>query len=519
MNHAQLKKIAKSGSEKKDRVADNLYIKPLKSGDASFIYRGTVAGKRIEIVLGQFGNGPGQMSLLEAKNQAAELQRQVKEGKNPKLEIKKLAAALKDTFDSVAQDHFEGYCRTIKHPDRPRALYKNHIVKALGDMPVSCITRQMIRNVVNSIDAGDKRTANGNALRLIRKILDHAIELGMLETNVATGINLKSIGVKEESRERNLSFEEIPMVLEILRDHVSWDNYLAFILLLILGVRKNELLQAKWTEFDLEKQIWALPKSRGKTNTSIRIAIPEPLMPILLEVKERSGNSDYLFPARRSGSKTAHIGRDTLNAALSKVFGKENKGKKSKPLPNLFEAAGIEHFTVHDFRRTCASRLADLGTTSDVIEKVLNHVVPGVKGTYNRSDYLQDRLEAQTKLCEKLGIASALVKLTVTDAEVAEEVETQVKSTAEPATITSPAPVSTTNKMAACKSPPPSATNEDSTSPISQSNRPSTLSPIPYNFAPTKDVTYGNSVVFNSLRLSGESLTEATDFISPPPPG
>ncbi|WP_422397753.1 hypothetical protein [Shewanella khirikhana] len=173
---------------------------------------------------------------------------------------------------------------------------------------------------------------------------------------------------------------------------------------------------------------------------------------------------------------------------------------------------------MHDFRRTCASRLADLDTNSDVIEKVLNHVVPGVKGIYNRSDYLQDRLVAQTKLSEKLGIASALVKLTVTDAEVAEEVETQVKSTAEPATITSPAPVSTTNKMAACKSPPPSATNADSTSPIPQSTRPSTLAAIPYNFASTKDVTYGNSVVFNSLRLSGESLTEATVFISPPPP-
>ncbi|WP_338591213.1 integrase arm-type DNA-binding domain-containing protein [Shewanella khirikhana] len=330
MKHAQLNKIAKSCSQKKVCVADNLYIKPSKSGDASFIYRYTVARKRIEMVLGQFGNGPGQMSLSEAKSQTAELQRQVKEGKNPKFEIQKEVAKLGDTFDCVAQDYLEEYCRTIKHPDRPRALYKNHIVEALGDMPVSCITAIIIRHAVNSIDAGEKRTANRNALRLITKILDHAIELGMRETNVAKVIKRKSIGVEEEPRERNLSFEEIPIVLAILRDHVSWDNYLAFILLLILGVRKNELLQAKWTEFDLKKQIWALPNSRSKTNKSIKIAIPEPLMPILLEVKQRSGASDYLFPARRSDSKTPHIGKDTLNAALSKVFGKENKGKKSK---------------------------------------------------------------------------------------------------------------------------------------------------------------------------------------------
>ncbi|ABL98529.1 site-specific integrase [Shewanella amazonensis] len=514
MNHAQLIKTAASRSEQKVRVADNLYIKPLKSGVGSFIYRGTVAGKRIEIVLGQFGNGPGKMSKSDAKNQVAELQRQVKEGKNPKLEIKKLAAALQDTFGSVTQDYFEGYCRTIDHPGRPRALYTNYVAKTLGELPVSYITRIMVRDLVNSIDAGVKRTANINVLRLIDKILDHAVELGMLETNVAKGINRKKIGAKAEPRERNLSFEEIPIVLAILRDHVSRDNYLAFILLLILGVRKNELLQAKWTEFDLEKQIWLLPNGRSKTKKSIAIAIPEPLMPILLEVKERSGSSDYLFPARRNGSNVPHTGKDTLNTALSKLFGKENKGKKSRPLPNIFEAAGIPHFTVHDLRRTCSSRLSELSVPDEIIEKILNHTKAGVRGTYNRYDCLKERLEAQTKLCEKLGIASLLV--TGTDAAVAEEVKTEVNSAAIPATIAAPAPVptadastakvaeATTTKKALCKS------TDDSKPSHPQANWPTGRSPMPFSFAGTQGVTSGQSVSLNSLRISGENISVTT---------
>ena len=56
------------------------------------------------------------------------------------------------------------------------------------------------------------------------------------------------------------------------------------------------------------------------------------------------------------------------------------------------KAAGheIEHWTVHDLRRTAATRMAEAGTAPHIVEAVLNHVSghkAGVAGVYNRASY------------------------------------------------------------------------------------------------------------------------------------
>ena len=62
-----------------------------------------------------------------------------------------------------------------------------------------------------------------------------------------------------------------------------------------------------------------------------------------------------------------------------------------KPLP---------HWTIHDLRRTAATRMADLGEAPHVIEAVLNHVSgqrAGVAGIYNRALYKAEKAQALSK--------------------------------------------------------------------------------------------------------------------------
>ena len=50
----------------------------------------------------------------------------------------------------------------------------------------------------------------------------------------------------------------------------------------------------------------------------------------------------------------------------------------------------MKDWTLHDLRRTMATRLADLGVAPHVIEQLLNHQnghKSGVAGVYNRSAY------------------------------------------------------------------------------------------------------------------------------------
>ena len=52
--------------------------------------------------------------------------------------------------------------------------------------------------------------------------------------------------------------------------------------------------------------------------------------------------------------------------------------------------AGVPDWTLHDLRRSTATRLASLGIAPHIIERVLNHAggtFAGVAGVYNRFEY------------------------------------------------------------------------------------------------------------------------------------
>ena len=61
------------------------------------------------------------------------------------------------------------------------------------------------------------------------------------------------------------------------------------------------------------------------------------------------------------------------------------------------ETAEIEHFTIHDLRRTAATEMAELQIAPHITEKVLNHTsgkISGVAAIYNRFEYVDERRRA-----------------------------------------------------------------------------------------------------------------------------
>ena len=65
-------------------------------------------------------------------------------------------------------------------------------------------------------------------------------------------------------------------------------------------------------------------------------------------------------------------------------------------------AQGINPFTPHDLRRTCATRMAGLGIAAQVVEKVLNHSLQGVMAIYNQHDYAAERIAAAEQWADAL---------------------------------------------------------------------------------------------------------------------
>lgn len=383
------------------RYADGsgLYFVMPKSGTPYWMLRYTSNKKRKEMTLGKYAD----ISLKDARFEAASKMKQLREGLDPLLAKKRVEQESIKTVNDLFDEWFKELSKRLKHPNIPKRVYTKDIAPHIGEFKIEQISSRDIRTVITSIkDSGRPSIAN-DALGYCKQLFTFGIKLDLIANNPALAFSFSDAGGVEKSRERALSMDELKQFFSVAKENnhsFSRDNYLACLLLLCLGVRKSELCEAKWNEFDLNEGIWELPANRSKTGVGFTIPLAPEVLEWLNELKVRGFGSEYVFPSRRS-SKKPHMGADTLNRAISKLFGHE-AGKKKQP-PNLM--GDMPHFTVHDLRRTCRTLLAQQGTPGHVAERCLNHKLKGVEGVYNKHDYLDERRVAMT------GIASHVVSL------------------------------------------------------------------------------------------------------------
>lgn len=84
----------------------------------------------------------------------------------------------------------------------------------------------------------------------------------------------------------------------------------------------------------------------------------------------------------------------------------------SKGICRHWQDIGIkEPFTAHDLRRTLRTRLAELGVSDVIAERVLGHKLQGVPAVYNRHDYFSKKRQAlrmrEGKLWRVVGLEKA----------------------------------------------------------------------------------------------------------------
>ncbi len=385
---------------KPGRFADGngLYLVVPSRGRAFWALRFTSNEKRRQMTLGIVDDLP----LANARIEAALKMKQLREGLDPLVAKKRAEYGSMNTVDELFADWHEGNIKRLKHHQIPLRVYTKDIAPVIGEMEPAAVTGRDIRQVLRSITESNRPTIANDALLYCKQLFNHAIKLDIIVSNPASAFAVDDAGGVEKSRDRALTLEELTFTFKMFRkeaDSFTRDNYLACALLVLLGVRKGELTEALWSEFDLNKQIWYLPSERSKSGVAIDIPLPDLAIEWLNELKVRAFDSAYVFPNRRA-SKMPHMGKDTLNRAISKLFGRE-PGRAVQPENKMGD---FEHFTVHDLRRTCRSLLASLGVPGHVAERCLNHKLKGVEGIYNRHDYFDERRDALDLLAKKLAV-------------------------------------------------------------------------------------------------------------------
>lgn len=354
-----------------------------------WLFRYRFGGKQRIVFIGRYPT----MTLAQARKEVKQLSARVVQGHDVAAEKQaRKADALaaieaenhKVTVASVTDEFFERMVigKGLKRAHVIRQRLDKDLVPTLGKMEIGAVKPRDIDAMLQTILKRDVPSIANNVLSWTQRIFTYAVKRHLCESNPAAVFDLSDAGGKAVARDRALSRTELVALFEAMRTTAGFgrENQLAVKLLLLLAVRKQELLAAKWDEFDLDAAVWRLSAERTKTDADIAIPLSPAAIASLWELQVFACGSAYLFPARKAENRRLlTISEATLNRALLAV---------EKNMPNC------EHFTVHDLRRTARTQLAALGVPPHIAEKCLNHKLKGVEGRYDRFDYFEERRQA-----------------------------------------------------------------------------------------------------------------------------
>jgi integrase len=351
-------------------------------GAASWVLRYRHANKARELTLGRYPD----MTLSKAREIASVKRVEVQQLVDVAAVKQQKKAEAKQTHNvsQLAELWLDNAIRRRhKHPEVTERVFKRDILPALGKKDASQITTAEITRLLAKINASGRPTISNDALRHLKAMFAYGEVLGVVDRNPADLIKIEHAGGREKARDRALSQAEITKLFAAIQTSgpaFGRDNELAVKLLLVLACRKMELFAAEWAEFDLEKKLWRIPANKTKSGEARELPLPTGVIDWLNELKGRAHSSEYVFPARRKRKRFKHVSPDTTWHALRKL------------------KHDLEHFTIHDLRRTSRSLMADLSVPFDVAEKILGHKLPGVAAIYDRGGSMEQQRSALEKL-------------------------------------------------------------------------------------------------------------------------
>ena len=345
-----------------DRIA-GFGIRLRAGGTCNWIYRYRIGSKQRSVILGSVTSVP----LAIARKNASILEARVRLGEDPALDRQNAKLEADNTFGVLAAQYLEARkskWRTNTHKDNERYLIRYS--KPLHGVPIAAVSQRNMANLLNSVakDAGD---VAANRLRAaLAAFFGWVIREGVRlpEGNVASYTNKR----EEKSRERVLTDAELKAVWTACPD----DDFGAAVRLLILtGQRRSEIGLLRWDEVGDDQIV--LPGSRTKNGRTHVVPLTDQAQTIL--------------------SRFRRDGRQSVFGRRGKGFGDWARGKAA--LDSCI--AKVASWTLHDIRRTVATRMAELGVQPHIIEAVLTHVSghkSGVAGIYNRASYDREKREA-----------------------------------------------------------------------------------------------------------------------------
>ena len=250
------------------------------------------------------------------------------------------------------------------------------VYDTLGKLPINEIQAQQVADCVKVIAGRDALDLAKRVHQTIGQVFRYAIAHSR-ESKVTRNpaADIKPSDIIESRKKENyarIEIKELPALLRAIDASNSQPlTRLAVKLMALTFVRTSELIQAQWSEFDLEAAQWRIAPERIKMKTPHIVPLSRQVIHILQSLKSLTGDGLLVFPNRNSASNA--MSNNTILKAL------EVMGYKGR-------------MTGHGFRGLASTALHEQGFDHQHIELQLAHQERNaVSAAYNHALYLKQR--------------------------------------------------------------------------------------------------------------------------------
>jgi integrase len=343
----------KSWDVRYDDTIPGFGIRVYPSGIKSFVLRyRNRSGRTRLLTLGRYG----VLTLPQARERARRALVDVLDGIDPAEEKKKPKGITVSEFSEVYLDlHAKQRKKTWREDAR---RLENTIIPAIGSRALHDVRRADVTALHSNV--GSRAPVEANRVAALISVMFTLAEkweyLPEGSPNPASGIDL----FPERSRDRYVTPKELPRLVKAIELEPNVYVRAVLWMYLLTGVRKSELLNAQWSDIDIDR--CELRIEETKAGRPHIVPLSEPAMQVLEQLPRQQGNP-YIFPGARPGRPLAGF---------------------SKNWRTIRKRANLEDLRLHDLRRTVGSWLAMSGASLPLIGKVLNHSNPSTTAIYAR---------------------------------------------------------------------------------------------------------------------------------------
>jgi integrase len=348
-----------------DTKTNGLQIRCSSSGAKTFsVFRWVKGSSKPErVTLGRFPD----ISVEQVRTMAAEINATIAKGDNPADAMRNIRGEL--TLGDLFSEYLERHAKVHKKSwDGDRKQFDRYMGKQ-ANKKLSSFQPNDFQRYHHKVGADHGHYAANRLLSLLRAIFNRAKEWGLWNKDNPTQ-SIKKF--KEKSRDRFIQADELPVFFQALQDEENDTMKDYFIVSLLTGVRRANVLSMQWSDLNFERN--ELRVEETKTGDPQTVPLTPEVVKILKERKKQA-NSIFVFPGK---GKSGHMVEP-------------KSGWK-----RILNRAGLQNLRIHDLRRTLGSWQAATGSSLPVIGKSLNHKNPSSTAIYARLDIDPVRKSVET---------------------------------------------------------------------------------------------------------------------------